>query len=310
MRSPRFPDYTTVRRGHGAGASETDARRALQAVTDAGLSFPLVAKPDIGWRGFGVRLIGSAEELSTYVRAFPENETILLQRLIDCEGEAGVLYVRQPDSPSGGILSLTFRYFPYVIGDGQRSIRDLILSDQRAAWKAGHHFGLEAEHLGTAVRELDHVPAPGQTVRLSFIGSNRVGGLYRDARQHITPALVQRFDEISRSIPEFYYGRYDVRFASVERFRQGGDFSIIEINGAGGESINVWDPTMPLGQVYRELFEQQRLLFEIGDKNRARGFRPSKWRAPPPPCGRVRARAPRWGPSGGRECASGSTWCR
>jgi len=66
----------------------------------------------------------------------------------------------------------------------------------------------------------------------------------------------------------------DVRFASLDRFRQGEDFRIIEINGAGGESINVWDPKMPLGQVYRELFAQQDLLFEIGAMNRARGYRP------------------------------------
>lgn len=268
-------DYTTLRRGHGAEAVEFDSRRALQAAIDAGLSFPLVAKPDIGWRGFGVRLIDSAEDLAAYVRAYPENETILLQRVIDYEGEAGVLYARLPGAPTGTIISLTFRYFPYVIGDGQRSIRDLILADQRAAWKAGHHFGFEPKHAGMAVRELDRVPAPGETVRLSFIGSNRVGGLYRDAREHITPEMVQRFDSISQSMPEFYYGRFDVRFASIERFSQGEDFRIIEINGAGGELINVWDPLMPLLQVYRELFAQQRLLFNIGAKNWARGFRPS-----------------------------------
>lgn len=270
-----FADYTVVRRGRGPKARELDACRALRAAADAGLSFPLVAKPDIGWRGFGVRLIGSAEELSAYVGAFPEGETILLQQAIDHEGEAGVLYARMPGSPSGTIISLTFRYFPYVIGDGERSVRDLILADQRAAWKAGHHFGFVAEHVGATNGELDRVPADGETVRLCFIGSNRVGGLYRDARGHITPDLVRRFDAISHSIPEFYYGRYDVRFASVERFRQGEDFSIIEINGAGGESINVWDPSMPLAQVYRELFAQQRLLFEIGAKNRARGYRPA-----------------------------------
>ena len=108
---------------------------------------------------------------------------------------------------------------------------------------------------------------------MAFVGSNRVGGLYRDAKRHITPALVRRFDEISRSIPEFHYGRFDARFHSVERLEDGEDFKIIEVNGAGGESINVWDPEKTLRQVYVELFEKQRLLFEIGDRNRARGFR-------------------------------------
>jgi len=268
-------DYATLRRGRGTEAAELDFRRALRTVADAGLSFPLVAKPDIGWRGFGVRLIHTADDLAAYVRAYPEGETIVLQRVIDYEGEAGVLYARLPDSPTGTIVSLTFRYFPHVVGDGRTPLRDLILADQRAAWKAGHHFGFEPQHCGATIHDLDRVPAAGETVRLSFIGSNRVGGLYRDARAHITSDLIRRFDAISRSLPEFYFGRYDVLFASIERFRQGEDFRIVEINGAGGESINVWDPAMPIAQVYRELFAQQRLLFDIGARNRARGFQPS-----------------------------------
>jgi len=268
-------DYATLRRNRGAATAACDTQRALAVMATTGLAFPVVAKPDIGWRGFGVRLVASADELADYIAGYPQGETLLLQRAIEFEGEAGVLYARMPGATEGTIVSLTFRYFPYVVGDGQRTVRDLILADQRAAWKAGEHFGFDETHVGTAGRELDHVPAPGETVRLSFIGSNRVGGLYRDARAHITPALIRRFDAISRSMPEFYYGRYDVRFASVDRFRQGEDFYIIEINGAGGESINVWDPVMPLSQVYRELFDQQRMLFEIGARNRTRGYRPS-----------------------------------
>jgi len=266
-------EYTTILRGHGAASAHDDWQRALKAMEQAGLDFPVVAKPDIGWRGFGVRLVEDAAELETYFAAFPEDESVILQRPIPFEGEAGVLCVRLPGEPDGRILSMTFRYFPHVVGDGQTTLRDLVLADKRTAWKAGAHFGLDAMHLGRDLGDLERIPDEGETVRLSFIGSNRVGGLYRDARAYITPALTRRFDAISRSLPEFYYGRYDVRFESVEQLEQGEGFSIIEINGAGGESINVWDPAMPLKQVYRELFAQQRLLFEIGARNRALGHR-------------------------------------
>lgn len=265
-------DFTALRRGRGPDSARTDCGRALLCIGEAGLSFPLVAKPDIGWRGYGVRSLADADDLEAYIKAFPEGEVILFQRLVPYDGEAGVLYARLPGEPAGRIVSLTLRYFPHVIGDGRTTLRHLILQDRRAAWKAGSHLGLDPMHLGATTHELDRVPASGETVRLSFIGSNRVGGLYRDARAHITPALVRRFDGISKSLPEFYYGRYDVRFASLDRLREGEDFSIIEINGAGGESINVWDPLMPVRQVYRELFDQQRLLFRIGARNRARGY--------------------------------------
>ena len=53
------------------------------------------------------------------------------------------------------------------------------------------------------------------------------------------------------------------------------DFSIVEINGIGGEAIDCWDPRLPVTEVYRRLAEQQRLLFLIGHRNRARGFHPT-----------------------------------
>lgn len=264
-------DYATLTRQPDAAS---ELARAEKAMTDAGLSYPVVVKPDIGWRGFGVRLCADQEALSDYLGAFPEGRRYMLQRLLPQDGEAGVLYARLPGEEQGRILTLTFRYFPHVVGDGASTLRDLILGSERTGWKAGVHLGLEAMHEGADRAALARTPAQGEIVRLSFIGSNRVGGLYRDAGRHITPALERRVDEISKAIPEFYYGRYDIRFGSVEGLRAGEDFGIIEINGAGGESINVWDPEMPLRKVYAELFAQQSLLFEIGARNRARGFRP------------------------------------
>ncbi len=76
-------------------------------------------------------------------------------------------------------------------------------------------------------------------------------------------------------MPEFHYGRFDLRFESLDGFVRGEDFSIVEINGIGGEAIDCWDPRLPVREVYRRLADRQRLLFLIGDRNRARGFRPT-----------------------------------
>lgn len=265
--------YVTLTRGKGDRAD--DGRRAVELSREAGLTFPLVAKPDIGWQGYGVQPIASEQELRGYVATFPEGATLMMQKMIAWEGEAGVFYIRQPGEEKGKVISVTFRYFPHVVGDGVRTVRDLILDDQRASWKAGLHLGFKEEHGGVPAETLERIPGAGEIVRLSFIGSIRVGSLYRDADEHITPELTARFDAISRSMPEFHYGRYDVRFASVERLREGEDFRIIEINGAGSEPISAWDPEMTLWQVYARLLRQQRLLFEIGARNRARGWKPA-----------------------------------
>jgi membrane protein DedA with SNARE-associated domain len=266
--------YTSLVREPNMPAA-LDVKTALSRMSGAGLDFPIVAKPDIGWRGYGVRLLRDADALCAYIDAFPGGARFILQRNIDFDGEAGIFYVRHPDEPHGRIPSITLRYFPFVVGDGHSTVRELIHREPRANWKAHLHLGRRDQHLGIASEHLEKVPAAGEIFRLAFIGSNRVGGLYRDASAYITPELEQRFDAISRAMPDFYIGRYDIRFVSLDGLQQGQDFAIIEINGAGAEAIHVWDPNMALGKVYRTLFAYQETLFQISAKNRDRGFKPA-----------------------------------
>jgi membrane protein DedA with SNARE-associated domain len=268
-----FADFVTLRRL--SADAQQDCERALAEIEKAKIEFPLVAKPDIGWQGYGVRLLRDAAALKAYVTRFPAGETIIFQRYVPYDGEAGVLYVRMPGQEHGTVTSLTFRYFPYVVGDDQSTLAQLILRDPRASFKAATHLGSDRYHLGVAGDALEKVPHKDEVVRISFIGSIRVGAIYRDANEYITPALVRRFDEIARAIPEFYVGRFDIRFKSVERLQAGEDFAIIEINGAGSEVIHAWDPDVPIRRTYKILLAQQRLLFRIGSRNRARGFRPT-----------------------------------
>lgn len=252
--------------GSPGGVAE-DLRRAEAAIARHGLRFPLIAKPDIGWRGLGVRRVGSLAELGVYLEGFPAGNKLILQEYVPYAGEAGVFYVRRPGQTRGEIFSMTFRYYPFVVGDGKSSLRDLILGNPRTLWKADLH--LQANH-----DRLDEVPAAGEGVRLAVVGSNRVGGLYVDACSYVTPELTARIDEICRQIPEFHFGRFDVRFQDIESFQRGENFSIIEVNGAGAEAIHIWDPRFPILSGYKVLFEQQSLMFAVADANRRRGFKP------------------------------------
>ncbi len=265
--------YTSIRRGPAVDA-QADFERAEAARRGRGLDYPLVVKPDIGWQGYGVRLVGGADELRAYIEGYPEGADFVLQKFVPYDGEAGVFYVRHPGDERGKVVSLTLRYYPCVVGDGRQSVRELIMRDKRAGFKSGNYLGESPLHSGLNPAQLDLVPAEGERVRLAFIGSIRVGGLYRDGCAHITPALSDRFDAIARSMPEFYYGRFDIRFASIEQLERGEDFAIFEINGAGSEMIHIWDPEWPVSKVYATLFHTQRLLFDIGAANRARGHRP------------------------------------
>ncbi len=268
-------DFVTVKRSGGRDSLALDCQRAEQAIAETGLEFPLVAKPDVGWHGYGVRRIDDQVELNRYLATFPESTTLMLQRYVPYTAEAAVLYARLPGERTGRILSLTFRYFPHVVGDGHATVRELIRRDARAQWKAALHLGIDPTHCGAA--DLDRVPAQEEVVRIALIGNQRAGALYRDGRRYITAALDQRFDGIARSMSEFHYGRFDLRFGSLDALMRGEDFSVLEINGIGGEAIDCWDPRLPVSEVYRRLAEQQRLLFLIGQRNRARGFSPTRF---------------------------------
>jgi membrane protein DedA with SNARE-associated domain len=112
--------------------------------------------------------------------------------------------------------------------------------------------------------------AHGRLIALTL----RAGGLCRDGRRHITPELEARLDAIAHGMREFHYGRIDLRFASLNALMRGDDFTIVEIGGISGALERACDPAMPVADIYRALIDQQRIMFLIGDKNRARGFEP------------------------------------
>ncbi|WP_374763329.1 D-alanine--D-alanine ligase [Yunchengibacter salinarum] len=257
--------YVTITRDGDMAAT---LARAEQAMNAAGITYPCVAKPDMGMRGAGVQKIDSAEALKAYIAAFPEGGHFLVQALVDEEGEAGVFYVRYPGEAQGRIISLTLKYFPRVTGDGHRTLRDLIMADTRAG-------ALPHLYLDRFRDRLDTVVPKGEKIRLAFAGNHCRGTIFRNGADHVTQAMTDRFDDIAKAMPDFHFGRFDVRFGDFEAFRAGHGFRILEINGAGGEATHIWDSRTTLWQAYRTLADQFRHLYRIGAANRRRGFRPS-----------------------------------
>jgi membrane protein DedA with SNARE-associated domain len=127
-------------------------------------------------------------------------------------------------------------------------------------------------HAGKAAVLYARLPGASRGRLLSL--TLRTDGICRDARRHITPALEARLDAVARSMREFHCGRFDLRFASIDALERGEDFVIVEICGLGGVLDRAWDPAMPLAEIYRRMIDRQRIMFLIGEKNRARGFEP------------------------------------
>ena len=247
-------------------AADLPAARA--AMAEAGLAFPVVAKPDIGCNGAGVRLIRDAAALTAYLAAYPRNETVILQEFVPAPGEAGVFYIRAPGEPVGRLTSITLKHPATVTGDGVSTVRALIQADPRAGRLSWLYF----PKLGA---RLEQVPAAGEKLPLVFVGNHCKGSIFENGAHLATPALAAAMEHLARALPDFHFGRIDLRFSNPAALARGEGFRVIEINGAGSEATHIWDPTTRLLDAWRAQFAHYGAAFRIGAENRTRGHRPT-----------------------------------
>lgn len=247
--------------------ADTPLSQIEVACETTGLAYPLVVKPDIGLNGRGVKIVHSSEALARHIARFPSEAMILLQRYIAEEGEAGVFYVRKPSEPHGRITSLTLKYFPRVVGDGRSTLGELIKATPLTAKRAHIYLRRNKQHL-------EEVVPAGEERRVVSVGNHVRGAVFIDGREHITDTMTEAFDRIAKGIKDFYFGRFDVRFASLEDLKKGQNFTIVEYNGASSEPTHVRDLRTPARKVWRDLMEHWRYAYEIGAEQKARGVRP------------------------------------
>jgi len=262
----------SLKRGTGSVASFATTQPGVDGASsvqmfmkEQGLTFPVVLKPDIGERGDGVVIAKSLSDVREYFRS-PNGRTIV-QEFVPGK-EFGVFYYRYPGKSSGRIFSITEKHFVSVTGDGHRSLEELIRDDDRANCLAPLHFQVHSE-------KLDSTPLAGTPVVLVEIGTHCRGAVFRDGSNLITPALKESFDSISAGYEGFFFGRYDVRVESVDAFKKGYGFKIIELNGVTSEATDIYDPANSIFKAYRTLFRQWRIAFEIGAENRKLGIHPA-----------------------------------
>ena len=161
-----------------------------------GLQFPVVLKPDAGQRGAGVAIVRSLEQLNEYLTKsfFP----VILQEYLPGE-EYGVFYYRHPGDARGRIFSVTEKRMPVLLGDGRRTLEELILADERAVCMAEFYLRKNAERV-------QEIPAMGERVQLVEIGTHCRGAIFLDGGDAITPELEAVIDQIAKTLKAFSSG--------------------------------------------------------------------------------------------------------
>jgi hypothetical protein len=257
------------------------ARRAVELIEDGDLAlgYPAILKPDSAQRGFGVRVVRGREDVEPYFRI--HSCDVVAQRYHPGPEECGVFWMRRrpadtvgaepTDGSTGFIYSITRKTFPWVIGDGRRTLRELVESHARLSRQASVFHRRHATRWNIA-------PAAGEKVRLAEAGNHCQGTLFSDGSDLITPALSGVIDRLAsgfaadrRAGGGLDFGRFDLRYSSDEDLRAGRGLAIIELNGVTSESTNLYDPSRSTLWAYRTLMGQWRNLFELGAWRRRSG---------------------------------------
>lgn len=254
----------------GKGPVEEKCERVLAWMSEKQILFPVFLKPDVGQRGTGVRKIRDKDELASYFST--TRVAVHIQEFIPGPYEFGIFYLRFPNQEKGTVISLTGKEFPFVVGDGERNLEELIL--QVPSGMGRYH--IYRERFKSRLKE---VLGQGEALPLISTGNHCLGTIFNDSNHLTTPELVEKIDAISKSIDGFYIGRYDVRTSNLEDLRKGLRFKIIELNGAAAEQGHIYDTRHGLFFAYHTMFRQYRHLWKIGAQNEKRGHKTTSPRA-------------------------------
>lgn len=236
-----------------------------ERLEEAGIRYPLIAKPDVGERGFLVKKIAGPEALRTYLRTW--RVPFILQEFLAHPREASVLFHRFPGTGQFDITSVCLKEFLQVRGDGFSTIRALMERDARSAFQIPR-FERDFPDV------LQQIPDAGAEVLLEPIGNHARGTKFLNGNHLIDADMRASFEAICRNIEGVCYGRFDLKFQDEDALRRG-EFQTMELNGVLGEPAHIYDPAFGMWRAYRDLWRHWKLLFRLHRAQQQQGFRPT-----------------------------------
>jgi hypothetical protein len=235
----------------------------LAQLEQAELNFPIVIKPDVGERGKQVEKIDNEAALVQYFQNHAGQ--FICQEYIDYPIELGVLFYQFPKSNKFGISSIVQKEFLQVTGDNIKTLKQLILESDRAQLQLSYL-------LKKFEPRLSEVIPYGQVLVLEPIGNHCRGTTFLSGQHLISSSLEWVFKEISKDIPGFCIGRFDLKVKSLDDFAVGKNIRIMELNGIASEPAHIYHPGYSIVSAYSALFNHARLIYEIALENKKQGF--------------------------------------
>ncbi|MEO6818624.1 MAG: hypothetical protein ABI266_05760 [Ginsengibacter sp.] len=249
-----YPNTLYIEKGRNAA-------QEILNVAKNGFNYPFIVKPEIGTSGLMVRGIWNESQYKDYHNLIPVN--YMVQEFISYPLEVCIFYHRHPTDKKGKISGFISKQLPVLTGDGISTIKELLQKYQE--------LNLYTSDVRKELFSSEEILKPGEILNLTVIGNRSHGATFSDLAEHIDDRLLDVFDAISHST-KFYYGRYDIMCRSVEDFKKGDHFVILEFNGAGAIPNHVFAGNYTLWQAYKEIVRHWKILHEISSYNHRMGI--------------------------------------
>ena len=234
----------------------------LKKMEVAVISFPVIAKPDRGERGWMVKKINSVSDLEAYHHS--NKFSFLIQSYVDHPLEFSIFYYRHPSSENGIISSVTFKKLLTIVGDGVSTIEELIKRNNRS-------FLQYKKLQQNSQIDLYRILKKDEEEVLVPYGNHVLGAMFLNYHHIIDKNLLDTFNLISKQIKGFYFGRFDLRCSSIDDLKKGKNISILELNGAGAEPAHIYDPAFSFWKAQLVLAAHYKMMYEAARENKKRG---------------------------------------
>lgn len=235
-----------------------------QMLEDSGLQFPLVIKPDIGFKGYLVLKVNNAEQLNKALPKY-DDKSILIQEFIDFQKEYSILIYRYPLSGKLGVSSFIEKTYPSVKGDGIKTFGELIDSSENPFLKKDWIKKVNATSL--------HKVLPiDEERRIDDIGNYSRGARFHSLNHEINEDIRKWATSIMDQIDGIDFCRVDLKANSLEDLKAD-KFSIIEINGAKSEPLHTYDKRFSYLEIVKDVHSHWMIVRDIVKERLAMAYR-------------------------------------
>lgn len=244
--------------------TETSIETLSHEITAAGISFPMIAKPEVGERGWLVQKVYSFEELNDWLLTNPVD--MLIQEFVSFPLELSIFIHTMPQSGESKLTSICEKRFLQIKGNGRDTVGKLILSQDRAV--------LQYEKLVSRFGDRwNEIISDGEVLILEEVGNHCRGTMFLDKNEQIDDNIRKVMQALLSSLPGVYYGRFDLRVPSWNDLRQGKNIRVMEFNGTSAEPAHIYQPGYSIWQAFRDYQKHWGIMAQIARENLSRGHK-------------------------------------